>query len=202
MTTQAGRRVRLNRLYAEYDADPRFAHLRTEGNLLVPGDGPTDPRLMFVGEAPGKREAALRRPFVGASGDFLAELLDSVGVTRAEVFITNVVKYRPPMNRDPFEEEVKAGYGYLRREHRALGMPPMVVLGKHARRTVEVGYKLPYGMVIGRWFWMEADGGFPVLPLYHPAYGIYQRSNRPMMFQQFAAVLAPPTSPEECHAVE
>ena len=78
----------------------------------------------------------------------------------------------------------------------------MVVLGKHARRTVEGGYKLAYGMVIGHWFWMDADGGFPVLPLYHPAYGIYQKANRPVMFEQFKAVLAPPTSPEECHAVE
>lgn len=195
-TSQAGKRVRLNRLYAEYAEDKRFVHLRAEDNPLVPGDGPTDPCIMFVGEAPGAREARMRKPFVGASGAFLDELLASVDLPRDKVFITNVVKYRPPNNRDPWDEEVKAGIGYLRWEHRILGCPPIVMLGKHARKTVEHGYKLPEGLVIAQWFWMEADGGFPVLPLYHPAYGIYQRANRPIMFEQFREVLNAPKRPD------
>jgi DNA polymerase len=161
---------------------------------------------MFVGEAPGRTEAKLRRPFAGASGKMLDELLVSVGILRTDIFITNAVKYRPTdergNNRPPNPAELLASIPYLRREHGLLGRPPIVMLGKHARQTVEHGYQLPEGLVIGQWFWMKADGGFPVLPLYHPAYGIYQRSNRPIMFEQFRAVLTPPASAEEADAAQ
>jgi uracil-DNA glycosylase family 4 len=152
---------------------------------------------MFIGEAPGAREAKLRKPFVGLSGEFLNEMLASVGIERSEVFITNVVKYRPLSNRDPEDAEVWAGIPYLRMEHRILGRPPMVFLGRHARNTLTGQLK---GHPVGKWFWAEMDGGFPVLPLHHPAYGIYQKSNRPMMMQQFQAVLRVPASKEECDA--
>lgn len=191
-TSEAGRRVLLRRLYAAYAAEPALAPLRADGNPLVPGDGPMSPRLMFVGEAPGAREAKLRKPFVGASGDLLNEMLGSVGIRRDEVFITNVVKYRPPNNRDPLDEERWAGTPYLRKEHRLLGRPPIVMLGKHATKTVKEGYRLPYDMTIGQWTTFD---GTPMLPLFHPAYGIYQRANRPLMFEQFKAVLTPPEAP-------
>lgn len=190
-SSDAGRRVLLNRLYREYDEDPAFAAVRAEaGGVLVPGDGSVNPRLLFVGEAPGAREAKLRKPFVGVSGKFLEEMLESVGISREEVFITNCVKYRPKNNRDPEPEERHAGYGYLRREHTLLGKPPMVMLGKHATKTVTDGYQLPEGLTVGEWFMMM--DGTPVLPLFHPAYGIYQRANRPLMLRQFQAVLTPP----------
>lgn len=206
-TSEAGRRVLLRRVYASYRHDPALGRVRREGGgTFVAGDGPMSPRLMLVGEAPGENEAKQRRPFVGASGRFLDELLASVELSRSEVFVTNVVKYRPVdklgKNRPPTNDEVAAGIPYLRKEHRLLGMPPMVMLGKHSRKSVEWGYRLSEGLRIGEWFWMSADGGFPVLPLYHPAYGLYQHSNRPMMFRQFQAVLAPPRSPEECHAAQ
>lgn len=165
--------------------------------MLVPGDGPMTPRLMFVGEAPGAREAKLRKPFVGASGELLDEMLASVDVARSEVFITNVVKYRPWQNRDPEDDEVHAGYAYLVAEHLLLGRPPVVVLGRHARNAL--GGALS-GHAIGQWLWMQHNGGYPLLPLHHPAYGLYQRAHRPMMFEQFKAVLTPPTSAEECDA--
>ena len=194
-TSQAGRRVMLRRLYDKYAQDPAFAVVRAEaGGVLVPGDGPMNPRLVFVGEAPGAREASLRRPFVGASGEFLNEMLGSVGIERSEVFITNVVKYRPRNNRNPTDEEVHAGIPFLRRELRLLDNPPLVMLGKHARDTLQGELE---GWPIGKWFWADWDGGFPVLPLHHPAYGLYQRSNRPKMMQQFRAVLEPPVTKEE-----
>lgn len=202
--SEDGIRASLRRLYAEYAEDKRLAHLRADGNPLVPGVGAVRPRLMFVGEAPGTNEASQRMPFVGASGKLLDEMLTSVGIQRGEVFLTNVVKYRTidenGFNRIPFFSERQTGYGYLRREHRLLGCPPMVVLGKHARKTAEYGYQLPDGLTIGQWCWFQADGGFPVLPLYHPAYGIYQITNRPVMFEQFQAVLRVPRSKEECDA--
>jgi uracil-DNA glycosylase family 4 len=201
-SSEAGRRVLLNRLYARYDKDPAFAHMREAGSRLVKGDGPTFPPLVFLGEAPGQREDKLGRPFLGASGKFLDELFASVGLKREEVFVTNAVKYRPVnesrQNRSPTDAEVHASLPYFRREHRILGHPPVVALGKHARKQVESGYPLPYGLTVGEWFWMGAEtsqGGFPLLPLYHPAYGIYQRANRPLMFEQFKAVLDPPKGP-------
>lgn len=206
-TSEAGRRLLLRRVYAQYRRLPALDRVRREAEgTFVAGDGPMSPRLMLVGEAPGEHEATHRKPFVGASGKFLDELLTSVGLTRAEVFVTNVVKYRPVdsrgKNRPPTNDEVAAGIPCLRKEHKLLNLPPMVMLGKHSRRSVEWAYRLSHGLTIGEWFWMNADGGFPVLPLYHPAYGLYQHSNRPMMFRQFQAVLKPPRRPEECHAVE
>jgi uracil-DNA glycosylase len=160
----------------------------------VPGDGPTDPAFMFIGEAPGRNEAKQRRPFVGASGQLLNELLASVHLDRNDIFITNLVKYRPTHaggNRPPTKQEDEAGYAYLRREHALLGSPPMVLLGKHARdgvRTLKAGeVLLPVAnMEIGKWCWL---GQTAVLPLHHPAYGIYQQANRPLLFEHFKAVL-------------
>lgn len=197
-TTSGGRRVLLNRLYAEYADDPAFAAVRAEGGRLVPGDGPTRPRLMLLGEAPGKQEQRTGKPFQGASGRLLNEMLDSVGIPRSEVFITNVVKFRPQDNRDPTPDERMAALPYLRREHQLVGNPPLVVLGKHAKSAYELlahrKVILPNAkMAVGEWSWLELDGGFPVLPLHHPAYGIYQRANRPLMFEQFKAVLNPPS---------
>lgn len=194
--SEAGRRVLLRRLYAQYASDRAFATVRAEaGGVMVPGDGPVRPRLMFIGEAPGAREAKLRRPFVGASGQLLDEMLGSVGLSREDVFVTNVVKYRPKANRDPNDAEVHAAYPYLKAEHRILGRPPMVVLGRHARNALTGELA---GHPIGEWIWMQGPvHGYPLLPLHHPAYGIYQRANRPMMFEQFRAVLEPPASAEE-----
>jgi uracil-DNA glycosylase len=198
--TSAGRRTLLHRLYAEYAEDPALAHMRRWARGVVPGDGPVDPRLMFVGEAPGRNENKLGRPFVGASGQLLNEMLDSVGLKREEVFITNAVKYWPTdkskRNRPPTDEEIMASIPYLRREHRYIGGPPIVMLGKHAkhatarldRRSLRLGNP-ELGMKRGEWTTVL---GVPMLPLYHPAYGIYQSRNKPMMFEMFKAVLTPP----------
>ena len=198
-SSEAGRRLLLNRLYRRYADDPQFARVRAEAKkVLVPGDGPMNPRLMIIGEAPGAREAQLRKPFVGASGEFLAEMMASVGLEREEVFITNVVKYRPWNNRDPEHDERLAGLAYLRSEHQLLGRPPMVLLGSHARKTLRGPLE---GHPIGHWLWMSWDGGYPLLPLHHPAFGIYKRSNRPMMMQQFRAVLHVPRRAEEVESI-
>lgn len=79
----------------------------------VPGEGDPEADIMFVGEAPGAQEDREGRPFVGASGKFLGEMLESIGLTREQVFITNIVKFRPPDNRDPSKEEIKACLPYL-----------------------------------------------------------------------------------------
>jgi DNA polymerase len=113
-------------------------------------------------------------------------MLESVGIERSEVFITNVVKYRPRNNRDPEPAEVEAGRAYLWREHALLDYPPLVALGRHAANAVGA-------TALGEWSYV--GGSFaPVLYLRHPAYGIYQRSNRPLMFEQFKAVLEVPNA--------
>lgn len=200
MSDVTARRVLLNRLYDEYAADPSFVHMSVRARGVVRGDGPTDPRLMFVGEAPGAQEDKQGRPFVGASGQFLNELLASVGLKREQVFVTNAVKFRPTdgrtRNRIPSDDERWNSLPYLRREHRIVGLPPIVMLGTTAQRAIERldnrSLKMPLGITRGEWFWMS--DGYPVLPLYHPAYGIYQKANRPMMFEMFKAVLSPPVA--------
>jgi uracil-DNA glycosylase len=212
--SSAGKRVLLNRLYAAYEADPAFAHMVPDTNGVVPGDGPTKPRLVFLGEAPGRTENKMRKPFTGASGQFLNELLASVGLRREQVFITNTVKIwpwvrhpgsnsrqklMPQRNRPPTEEEKLASIPYLRREIELLGYPPIVVLGKHAKSAMAQlrpsGARLgdpALDLRLGEW---SITLGVPMLPLHHPAYGIYQQANRPMMFEMFKAVLKPPPMP-------
>jgi len=201
-TTTVGRRTMLRRLYATYAEDDAFAVLRAGARAVVHGDGSTAPRLMFVGEAPGRHEDKAGKPFIGASGRFLDEMLCSVNLNREEVFITNAVKYRPVApgtnrNRPPTDREVFASIWYLRKEHAILGSPPMVLLGKHARhaaarldqRSLRLGAPELH-MKLGEW---TTTLGVPMLPLYHPAYAIYQQANRPLLLDMFKAVLTPPT---------
>lgn len=185
--TDTGRRVLLSRLARRYAEDARLAHLRVGASRVVPGSGAIRPKCIFVGEAPGAREDKLGRPFCGPSGAFLDELLASINLDRGKVYITNVVKFRPPANRDPTDDEMHTSYPYLRREMQILGLPPVVALGRHARGTLTGALK---GHPVGRWTWMHVDGvRVPLLPLHHPAFGIYQRANRPMMFEHFKAIL-------------
>lgn len=210
--TEVGRRTLLNRLYGAYEADPAFAHMLAHTNGVVPGDGPTRPRLVFVGEAPGGNEDKHRKPFIGASGRLLNEMLESVGLLRGEVFITNTVKIRPVnahettsaagkartmlSNRPPTDAEKAASIPYLRKEMGLLGHAPIVVLGKHARgamgQLLRPGTPLgdpALNMKLGEW---TTALGTPMLPLHHPAYGVYQERNKPMMFEMFKAVLRAP----------
>ncbi|MGE3797973.1 MAG: uracil-DNA glycosylase family protein, partial [Thermomicrobiales bacterium] len=96
----------------------------------VPGEGPERAPIMFIGEGPGLNEDQQGRPFVGASGKFLTELIERAGLEREEVFITNVVKCRPPGNRDPLPDELAACSGYLQRQIDAIDPTVIVTLGR------------------------------------------------------------------------
>lgn len=100
----------------------------------VPGEGPLNSKVMFVGEAPGKQEDIEGRPFVGAAGRLLTELLESNGISRSRVYITNIIKCRPPNNRDPLEDEVEACNEYLERQVKLLKPKLIVCLGRHSAR--------------------------------------------------------------------
>ena len=150
----------------------------------MPGEGNLRSDVLLVGEGPGAREDATGRPFVGPAGQLLDELLRSIGWERADVFITNVVKCRPPGNRDPEPEEAAACAGYLERQERALDPAVMVTLGRHSLRRYLPGARI--GEAHGRL--RRSYTGQHVFPMYHPAAALHQASLRDTLFRGHARV--------------
>ncbi len=138
----------------------------------VPGYGPVSARIMAVGEAPGETEDREGRPFVGAAGQLLTRLLESAGLSRRDIYITNVIKCRPPGNRDPEPGEVMACSHYLDEQVELLGPEVILVLGRHA-----LGRLLPGEGSITRLHGRRIVRGDRVyVPLYHPAAALYNNS--------------------------
>lgn len=137
----------------------------------VPGDGPTDASVVILGEGPGRNEDLQGRPFVGAAGKKLDELLKDAGLERADVYITNVVKCRPPENRRPTAAEADACDPYLRRQLSLIRPKVVVLLGDSAlkRFLPEEGLSRAHGRLFD-------SGRFALFPTYHPAAMIYNRS--------------------------
>ncbi len=141
----------------------------------VPGEGGHKKRIMFIGEAPGRREDELGRPFVGAAGKFLDELLSEIGLTREDVYITNVVKCRPPNNRDPTEEEISLCSPYLERQIEILKPRIICPLGRFAAKYVleRYGFEMStISRVQGKIF----EGDVIIIPMYHPAAALYHQN--------------------------
>jgi uracil-DNA glycosylase family 4 len=143
----------------------------------VPGEGNPMSDVLLVGEGPGAREDATGRPFVGPAGQLLTELLRSVGWEREDVFIANVVKCRPPGNRDPEPDEVAACSGYLQRQERALDPAVIVTLGRHSLRRY-----LPDARISEAHGTLRRAGGRFIFPMYHPAAALHQSSLRETLF--------------------
>lgn len=140
---------------------------------LVPGDGDPDASVVFVGEAPGANEDKQGVPFVGAAGKYLTELLEHAGLVRADVYITNIVKARPPKNRDPRPDEVVHHWPWLEAQLDIIAPAVVVPLGRHAmgRFVDDVTITEAHGRSY------ERDGR-TIVPWYHPAAAIYNRSLR------------------------
>lgn len=155
----------------------------------VPGEGNPLSDVLLVGEGPGAREDATGRPFVGPAGQLLDELLRAIGWSREQVFIGNVVKCRPPANRDPEPEEISACRPYLDRQEAALDPAVIVTLGRHSLRRYLPDARI--GEVHGR---LRRSGGRFVFPMYHPAAALHQASLRETLFADMrglpAALLA------------
>jgi uracil-DNA glycosylase family 4 len=147
----------------------------------VPGEGPVDADIMFIGEGPGFHENEQGRPFVGAAGRFLEELLAKIGMQRSEVFITNVVKCRPPGNRDPMTEELEACDDYLERQINAINPKVIVTLGRFSMARFLPNAKI--SAVHGQS--MQVRGRL-IVPMYHPAAALHQGSLRPVIERDFA----------------
>jgi DNA polymerase len=147
----------------------------------VPGDGPADAEIMFIGEGPGFHENEQGKPFVGAAGRFLDELLEQIGIMREQVFIGNVVKCRPPGNRDPQAAELEACSGYLERQIQAINPKVIVTLGRFSMARYFANAKI--SQIHGQA--MRVKGRL-IVPMYHPAAALHQRSLRPVIEADFA----------------
>jgi DNA polymerase len=156
-------------------------NLHFSRKLAVPGEGPADAQIMFIGEGPGFYENEQGRPFVGASGKFLDELLASIKLKRSDVFIGNVVKCRPPGNRDPLPDELVACAGYLNRQIQVINPKVIVTLGRYS-----MAHFLPNARI------SEIHGqamnikGRLIVAMYHPAAALHQQSLKSTIQQDFA----------------
>jgi len=150
---------------------------------LVFGDGNPEAELVFVGEAPGKNEDLQGLPFVGAAGKFLNEMLEMIGLKRADVYITNIVKYRPPNNRDPYPDEKLAFMPYLESQLEVIQPALTVTLGRHSLNCFLPD--LSISQVHGQ---PKRYKGRVYLPLFHPAAALYNGSMRQTLIDDFALI--------------
>ncbi|HZS94450.1 MAG TPA: uracil-DNA glycosylase [Chloroflexota bacterium] len=151
----------------------RRCDLYRTATRAVPGEGPADSDIMLVGEAPGFNEDKQGRPFVGAAGKFLEELLAVAGLTREQVFITNVVKHRPPNNRDPSPDELTACRPWLDRQMEIINPRLIVTLGRFS-----LGTFLPGSMISKVHGQLREKDGRYYFPMYHPAAALHQQALR------------------------
>jgi DNA polymerase len=170
----------LDEIAAEIRVCTRCELHRTRTNS-VPGEGPADARIMFIGEAPGWNEDQQGRPFVGAAGKFLEELLGAAGLKRSDVFITNVVKSRPPGNRDPLPDEIAACAPFLQRQIDAIDPDVIVTLGRFSMAKWFPGERI--SRIHGQ---PKKDGKRLIVPMYHPAAALHQQALKATILEDFA----------------
>ena len=152
-------------------------------NKAVPGDGSLSAKVLFIGEGPGFHEDRQGRPFVGPAGQFLEELLESINLRRSDVFITNVVKCRPPNNRDPLPEEIAACNEYLDRQIAALKPRVIVTLGRFSMAKFFGSEKI--SAIHGR---ARKKDGYICIAMYHPAAGLHQNSLKDVIREDFKKI--------------
>lgn len=162
--------------------------LKAQATQAVPGDGSAEAEIMFVGEAPGKNEDLQGIPFVGAAGKFLEEMLATIHLKREDIYITNVVKYRPPNNRDPLPEEIDACMPWLHEQIKIIEPKIIVTLGRHALEHFIPGKKI--SEVHGQAFRRNFDDLGPQVfySLYHPAAALYNGSMRETLIKDFKKI--------------
>ncbi len=176
-------------IHARWIADCSCA-LKDSGARAVPGDGSATATIVCIGEAPGKKEDELGIPFVGAAGKFLNEMLLSIGMRREDIYITNIVKYRPPNNRDPELSEKEACAPWLYEELNCISPALIIFLGRHSMNDFFPELKISevHGKLIHKKFKHISTEYF--LPLYHPAAALYNGSMRDTLMQDFGQIPA------------
>jgi uracil-DNA glycosylase family 4 len=169
-----------------------LADLRRENNYFpVIGEGSLDASIIFIGEAPGENEAKTGRPFVGRAGKFLNELLESINVPRESVYITNIVKDRPPKNRDPLPKEIDLYATFLDRQISIIKPKIIATLGRFSMQYIMNRYGLsaelePISKLHGKIFETRVERELvKMVPLYHPAVALYNGSTRELLKEDF-----------------
>jgi DNA polymerase len=181
------RAEQLRKLHENYYQE-NDCKLKETATQPVFGDGNPDSDIVFIGEAPGKKEDETGKPFVGSAGKFLAEMLASIGMKREDIYITNIVKYRPPNNRDPEPEEKKACAPWLRAELAFIKPKLIIFLGRHSMNHFFPHLKI--SQVHGKYIHCPFPD-FPVhnfLPLYHPAAALYNGGMRDELIKDFKKI--------------
>jgi len=165
--------------------------LYRQGTHPVFGEGSLNAKIMFIGEAPGYYESISGHPFCGAAGKVLDELLDSVGIKRAEVYITNLVKLRPPENRDPKMEEIKSFAPYLDKQIKIINPKVICTLGNYSTAFIFEKYGLKdkiqgISKIHGKVFEVEnLFDSLKIIPLYHPAVATYNPNMKKILKEDF-----------------
>ena len=175
----------LDELKARIEKDDPTPELRKGATQLVMGDGNADADIVFIGEAPGKNEDEQGKPFVGAAGKFLNEMLAMIDLKREDIYITNIVKYRPPNNRDPLPEEKEAFLPYLQEQLDIIKPKLIVTLGRHSMDVLLPGLKI--SQVHGQ---PKRYHDHVYLPLFHPAAALYNGGMRQTLIDDFALIPA------------
>lgn len=174
---------KLDQIAAEIVKNNVCPDLAKTANNLVFGEGSPTAKIIFIGEAPGRNEDETGRPFVGAAGKFLDELLAGIGLKREDVYITSILKYRPPKNRDPKPEEKAEFWPYLLAQLEVIRPHLIVTLGRHGLNCFLPQAKI--SEVHGQpQKWQE----YNILPLYHPAAVLYSRKLQQTVVQDFAVI--------------
>lgn len=162
--------------------------LRKNCIQVVCGAGNAEAKILFIGEAPGKKEDETGQPFVGASGKFLDEMLEIIKLNRNDIYIANIIKCRPPKNRDPLPEEIAHCWPWLLAQIKIIKPKLIVTLGKHSMQKFFPTLKISeaHGKIMQRTIENIGDQNF--YPLYHPAVALYKRSMREVLFEDFKKI--------------
>lgn len=185
---------RLDQIAADIILNNICPDLAKTAKNLVAGTGNANADIVFIGEAPGKKEDETGEPFVGAAGRFLNEMLASIGMQRSDIFITNIVKYRPPNNRDPLPEEKKAFLPYLQQQLEVIQPKVVITLGRHSMNCFlpDAQISKTHGEPIRVQLALKKQHDdvleVVILPLYHPAAALYNGSMRKVLLEDFSKI--------------
>ena len=183
------KQAELDALAAEIIEAGICSELAGQATQLVMGDGNADADIVFIGEAPGKNEDLQGKPFVGAAGKFLDEMLAAADLRRPDVYITNIVKYRPPNNRDPLPEEKRQFWPYLMRQLEIIQPKAVLTLGRHSGGGFIPNLRISQDHGRPRRVRLH-ELEFVVIPLYHPAAALYNGSMRQTLIDDFMRAAA------------
>ncbi len=182
----------LNHIRADILDNDICPELASGATQLVFGEGNPDADIVFVGEAPGKNEDQQGVPFVGSAGKLLDEMLNSIGLDRADVYITNIVKYRPPNNRDPKTEEKEAFLPFLWQQIEAINPLVIITLGRHSMECFLPNQRISQAHGQSKRITVKKSDGsdwpITIMPLYHPAAVLYNGGLRDTLFTDFSAI--------------